>query len=196
MAFKKDKYSSEDNKDYPEIVDDDSYTSGDGGGINIKKIIGAHINRISENIFKVNKSNKNINDDTDESFVSNAERREVFIDAIDYLVSILTPYFDKDMTKALETSKGNIEVSLDKLLNASIEKEAYKRASGDKAQFVTAYRWWLDKLKKMKVDLLDRSSTEHEMYIDSVYKNYNNLFVELNKLLHRLDYLSLEDYTE
>ena len=196
MAFNKKNNNIPEVDDFSDIIDEDYYGSGDGSGINIKKIIFAHLNRISENIFKVQKSNKDVTDTTAVTFVSNAERREVFIDAIDYLISILTPYFDALMRKKLKEHNERVAESEEMLLVSSIEKEAFIRAKSDKTRFDEAYNYWLAKLKKSKASFIDRASTEHEMYVDRIYSSYRMLFTDINNLLFKLDYLATQDYTE
>lgn len=195
MAYEKKELPKK--EDYSDIIDEEDYGWGDNSGVNIRKLIFMHINRISENTFIKDKGNTEVKESTkSETLVSNSTRREVFIDAIEYLIALLQPYYDKDATTNIDKLVESIIAVEERFIVASVEKEAYRRSLSDKLKFAQAYNYWCTILKKLQVCLYERGSSDYEMFIEGKYNIYKQIFKELNLLLFRFDYLANQDYTE
>lgn len=187
-----------------DVVDEEDYTWGDTGKIDIKKIIFAHINRISETIFKGDKAPNYSEKVSEQIIVKGFDKRETIIEAINFLMAIIEPYYDEKITKAVAKLQKSIDDEQKKLFNLSLEKEAQDRADkdyqrfriDDPNEFSKLVNRWKKYLKDNNYVFYDKDSAEYEYFIDSKYSLMMNIFYEINHLLHRQDYLETATYTE
>lgn len=178
--------------DYSDIIDEDNYTWGNQGKIDIKKIITSHIDRISRFIFQGSqpefREGKGV-------AVKTNDRRETTIDAIEFLVGLVEPYYDPEIKEKQKDLFKNVEKEEKNFFDISAYNEAYRRASADKINPSKAFKYWLDMLKG-KTGFFDKDSTEYEYFIYMKYKIMMTLFKDINYLLKRKGYLEDEDYEE
>ena len=187
-----------------DIIDEEEYSWGDTGKIDIKKIIFAHINRISETIFKGDKAPNYSEKVNEQVIVKGFDKRETIIEAVNFLMAIIEPYYDETMTKAVKELKQSIDDEQEKLFNLSLEKEAQQRADNDyqrfridePSEFSKLVEHWKKYLKDNSYVFYDKDSAEYEYFIDCKYSLMMNIFYEINHLLHRTDYLENKPYIE
>lgn len=187
-----------------DVIDEDDYSWGDSGKIDIKKIIFAHINRISETIFKGDKSPNYSEKVKDQVIVKGFDKRETIIEAINFLMAIIEPYYDEKITEAVKNLQKSIDGEQEKLFNFSLEKEAQQRADNDyyrfkidePSEFGKLVEHWKKYLKDNNYVFYDKDSAEYEYFIDCKYSLMMNIFYEINHLLFRQDYLETAAYSE
>tara|TARA_R100001530_G_C4285333_1_gene146664 strand:+ start:128 stop:730 length:603 start_codon:yes stop_codon:yes gene_type:complete len=187
-----------------DIVDEDDYTWGDSGKIDIKKIIFMHLNRISETIFKGEQAPKYTENLKEQVITKSFDKRETLIEAVNFLMALLEPYYDKDMIGKSDKFLEELSKIKVKLFNMSLEKEAHSRADNDYKRFnidspkeyTKLVSNWKQYLKDNNFVFYDKDSPEYEYFIDLKYELMINIFYELNHLLHRQDYLETQAYTE
>lgn len=187
-----------------DIIDEDDYNWGDSGKIDIKKIISMHLNRISETIFKGDQSPKYTENLKEQIITKGLDKRETIIEAVNFLMALLEPYYDKPMVEKADNFLKDLSKIKDKLFNMSLEKEAHTRADRDYKRFkidnpneyLKLVSHWKQYLKDNNFLFYDKDSPEYEYFIDLKYELMMNLFYELNHLLHRQDYLETQAYTE
>lgn len=177
-------------KQEPEIIDEDSYNYSDNSELSPKQLVLRHIDRISKYIFKGEQQ------PTQTTKAITSDRRQILIQAIEYLTALLIPYYDKDMTAEQEGFNEAISNVEKGLMVSSINSEAYERAKKSQGNFQKAFDDWKTYLIRQKIVPIDKSSGNYELSMNKTFKLYMDLFKELNYLLHRLDYLSSETYTE
>lgn len=185
METKKDAYS--------DIIDEDNYSWGNQGKIDIKKIITAHIDRISKFIFSGN--NPEFVQNKNGRVSKTNERREATIDAMEFLIGLVEPFYDEDIEKKQKKFLEIIKEKEIKFLEVSSYNEAYNRAVMDKNNSSEAFNYWL-KMFKNKFSFFDKDSSEYEHFLYIKYSIMMKLFKEINHLLKRKHYLEDEDYEE
>jgi len=174
-----------------EIIDEDTYNYSANADLSPRTIVLRHIDRISKYIFKGEeqptlKHNQTVTSD----------RRQVVIQAIQFLTSLLTPYYDKEFeTKQKEIDKKIKELE-EELVKKSIKETAHEKAIKYKGGFENAYKYYLDFYTKSNIHIINKSGGSYEVYMSKKFFLHLNLFTEMNKLLYRINYLTAEDYTE
>lgn len=181
----------------------DFIDTGIGKGISSpKELILAHLNRMSLNIFS--KAPLPVVSEGRTGQIEKAsDSRETFIQAVDFLIGITSPYYDGVMTEKQNQFDEKKLSENKELILASIKSEAWKTATSSDGTgnpvykySQEAYTYWKNFLLKEKVVMIDKVSRNYEVYISGKYELYFNLFKELNFLLFRKKWLVIEDYTE
>jgi len=177
-------------KQEPEVIDEDSYNYSSDTELSPKQLVLRHIDRISKYIFK-GEQQPTLTERT-----ITTDRRQILIQAIEYLTALLIPYYDEEMKKEQKGFDEVLSKIEQELMISSINTEAYNRARKSQGNFDKAVKDWKLYLKQMKIMPIDKASGNYELSMSRTFKLYMDLFKELNFLLHRLDYLSSEAYTE
>lgn len=180
-----------DKKFEPEIIDEESDDFfGSQDGISIGKIVQMHILRLSS---KVLDGTVDSNDNKNTGFVDN--RREIFVDGVIFLRSLVKPYFDKQMKEDEKKIMNKVKEAEERFYNASIEKEAFKRGMNSKQQ-QQAYAYWKEELKKTDYGYFDKKSPEYDYFVYQKFNIYMEMLTAISELMNRTNYLQEEAYTE
>lgn len=184
MAFEKKNFE-------PEIIDEESDDFfGSRDGISIGKIVQMHILRLSS---KVLDGTVDSGDSEKSGFVDN--RREIFVDGVVFLRSLVKPYFDKEMKADELKIKEKIKKVEDRFYEASLEKEAYKRAKASKVP-EQAYAYWKEQLKKTDYGYFDKRSPEYDYFVYQKFNIYMEMLTAISELMNRTNYLQEDDSLE
>ena len=173
-----------------EVIDEEKYYGGEG--ITPKQLILRHIDRISRYIFK---GEETPTKDENGNFRT-PDRRIVIISAIEFLTSILKPYYDEIMKKEQEKFDKEIAKLEKELLEKAISSEAYKRAINSRKKFYKEYKSWKKWLTTQGIIQIDKTSGHFEFYIAKKFSAYLKLFEQQNHLLYRKNYLAGEEAVE
>ena len=182
-------------KDFePEIIDEESYSWTKPDELSPRNIILNHINRISTFIFKGGLDSKfSVKGDF---YLKEQDRRLIIIQAIDFLIALLQPFYDKKMEEIQKDSDKDLVLLDQELTIASISESAAEYARQKKGNFQNVYKKKKEELKKMPSLLINTSSNFYEGYIHQKYGICISLFKEMNFLLHRINYLEVPEYSE
>ena len=188
--------------DFSDIPDEEEYSWGGDSGINIKKLIQQHIDRISQFIFKSNSTPEY--SEKGKLLEKKRDSRETVIDAIVFLQSIIRPHYDQNMNEAIKFVYDKLDKLEENFMDSSRNKEALLRArellfrskKADKEDAMKAYQFWKEELKKTQTMIYDKDSMEYEYYLTMKHNLMMQIFEELNLLLERKDYLASGTYQE
>lgn len=173
-----------------EVVDQEISKYGTKGEITPKQIILNHINRISKYIFSGEQ------EPTAKEKVLTTDRRQVIIQAIEFLTAMLDYHYDSDMN----SKQKEFDVKMTKfekdLITGSISDKALKVAKKQRGDFNRNYFQNKKFYMENKIFLIDKTSGNYEIYMQRIFKLNMDLFKEQTHLLNRIDWLSSETYTE
>lgn len=167
---------------------------GFGKGIGSpKELVLAHLNRMSMNIFSGQPSPTL--QEGSKTIEKSPDKRETFILAVEFLQSLVMPYYDSVMETKQKEFNTNLSNKEKELIFSSVNSEALELAKKH-TNFNEGYEYWKGKLLHDKVILLSKTSSNYEYYISERYKLYLSLFQELQFLLFRKKWLVISDYEE
>lgn len=180
-----------------EVLDEELY---DGftyqKGVTIKEIIMNHIQKMSSFILR-DSLEPGIKENQSGLTRKEQDKREIFIQAIEFMEKIFAPHFDKEMLEVMEQFKKRLTSLKENINDLFMRKEALIQAKRSGAMDTTSvFNEWYNIYKEAKVSLLNRDSIEWEEYLNERYSLYMGLFGEMNHCLFRRDYLANEAYTE
>lgn len=173
------------NKDKIEIIEKEQ--TYQDSSLTQKQIVLKHIDRISKYIFTGEQepttklSGKEI--------VKTQDRRVIIIQAIDFLVAILSTHYDPKMKTSQDKFDKVMENVEKGLINNSINTEAYNQAikrEGELQENITTFK---NLFLKNSIIPINKQSSYYERYLNMKYSNYMKLFEEQNNLLNRINYL-------
>ena len=202
MAYSNQQNQQKKPDDYSDIIDEEFYSSGDAGRININKMIQNHVDRISRYIFGGGMQTEYTQGSKGQTFAKNAERKEVVIEAVRFLEALMKDKYDQEMDEAqLQIDERDV-VEEERFFNIQLDKEAQRRAmmsmkkASSSEDYEKSYLFWRDKIKGLKIQAYDKSSPEFEYYLTVKHRLSLDLLEELMLLLSRLDWGAEEEYTE
>lgn len=167
--------------DEVEIIDQDvsRYGSKD---LSPKQIILNHINRISKYIFSGEQ--EPMTKESKTGAVKTVDRRQIIIQAIEFLVSTLQPFYDEKMDNSQTKFNTFIKELEEKLVTSAINFRPMEK--GGRKNF----QEWQKFLTKNLMISISKETQYYEHYLSVKYSAYMNLFQEQNYLLKRMNYLT------
>jgi len=156
-----------------------------------KELVLRHLDRLSLYIFKgdVSPAKRESNEGM---VLAQMDRRIITMQAIDFLVALLKPYYDKQMTSFQSKFSEAVNKIEENLLISSIHSEALNRSKGDEEGFEK----WVNFFQSRSIIPIDKNSSSYELSTIERYSIYLKLFEQLNYLLKRKNYLEGETFGE
>jgi hypothetical protein len=132
-----------------------------------------------------------------------ADYRETFMNAVDFIVSLLQPDYDQEMIdnqKAFEEGdialKTELEMKVIRSRAWEIANSRFNDGSYVYKDQKNVYLWYKHFFTKEQNVLIEKTSANFEEYMTKRYEYYLMLFRDINFCLKRIKWLTTNDYSE
>jgi len=188
-------YTKKQEEQVDEIIDEESLNySNSSSGLTPRDIILSHIKKLSSFIFSGSIDTKK---DGDKGLsIQKVDKREIIIQAIDFTIAILQPFYDEDMVNKQEDYNNKLNKLKDKLREDSIIFSAYNKCSEDSNFDNKKLVEWINFFECQNLIMIDKEESYYEEFIIEKFELSMKLFQDMNFLLHRKNYLQDEEYSE
>lgn len=175
-------------KEEVDIIEEDYMSQG---ATSPKELVLRHMDRISQSIFKGD-TNPTIKQGKEGMISQPTDRRIIFVQAIEFLSSMLQPYYD-DIMKTYQKIFDKLNESIENnLIISSINTSALEKSKDDLNKFKELVTLYQDK----QIISINKDSSCYEVYLIEKHSAFMGFFKELNGLLYRKKYLEGEVFGE